>query len=420
MLWLRSLLGVLLSVAVVPAADWPQWLGPHRNNTTSEIVVPWKESPKIVWRVPVAEGNSAPVVVDGTVFLHTKINGKNQEEIEARDAKTGKELWRQTYDRPEFQSLYGNGPRATPCIVDGKLYTLGITGILSCLDTKDGKLVWQVDPLQKYALKNLVFGVAGSPLVDGNQVYVSVGGKEATGVKDSSVIVAYDRIKGDVAWKNPSDNSASSYSSPILVGKGDGQQLLFLTGAGLTSLVPGSGKQLWQFPLKDLLLESSTTPVVVGDRVLASSITYGTACLKLETKDNKPSYKEEWKNPKLTCYFSTPVAVGTDYVYMVTGSLGFGKKPAATLHCVEMATGKILWSKPRVGTYHAALLRTGDNKLLMLQDSGHLVLLDPDPKEYKELARSKVCGPTWAHPMLVDGKLYLRDEKELLCIDLSK
>jgi outer membrane protein assembly factor BamB len=413
MLWLRSLLGVLLFVAVVPAADWPQWLGPHRNNTTSEIVAPWKEAPKVVWHVPVAEGNSAPVVVDGKIFLHTKINGKNQEQIEARDAKTGKELWRQTYDRPEFKSFYGNGPRSTPCVVDGKLYTLGITGLLSCLDTQDGKMLWQVDTLGKFKVKNLVFGVAGSPLIDRDLLYVNVGGDDAS-------VVAFDRLKGDVVWKNLSDRA--SYSSPILVGKRDDQQLIFLTAAGLTSLAPGNGKLLWQFPLKDALLESSTTPVKVGDRLLASSITYGTACLKLESKDNKPSYKEEWKNPKLTSYFSTPVAVGTDHVYMVTGEnpLAFKKKAEATLHCVEMATGKILWSKPKVGTYHAALLRTGDNKLLMLQDNGNLVLLDPDPKEYKELARSKVCGPTWAHPMLVDGKLYLRDEKELFCIDLSK
>jgi hypothetical protein len=123
-----------------------------------------------------------------------------------------------------------------------------------------------------------------------------------------------------------------------------------------------------------------------------------------------------WKNPALTCYFATPVPVGKDHLYLVTGELALN--PQSSLRCVEVKTGKELWSKPKVGKYHAALLRTADDKLLMLSDSGDLVLLDPNPKEYKELARSKVCGQAWAHPALSGGKLYLRDEKELICLQM--
>jgi hypothetical protein len=112
--------------------------------------------------------------------------------------------------------------------------------------------------------------------------------------------------------------------------------------------------------------------------------------------------------------------VGNEHVYMVTGRVAFGTRPAATLRCVEARTGKELWSKPNVGAYHASVVRTGDDKLLMLQDSGNLVLLEPNTKEYRELARSKVCGETWAHPALVDGRLYLRDKKELICLQLGK
>ncbi len=153
---------------------------------------------------------------------------------------------------------------------------------------------------------------------------------------------------------------------------------------------------------------------------MASSITYGSVGLKLETKDGKPSFKEEWKQPELTCYFSTPVAVGTGHLYVVTGKTlqGF-RKPEATLHCIELSTGKSVWTKPKVGIFHAALLSTGDGKLLLHDDNGQLALLEPDLKEYKEICRSPVCGPTWAHPALADGLLYVRDNKELICLQMK-
>src|SRR5262249_6600191 len=125
----------------------------------------------------------------------------------------------------------------------------------------------------------------------------------------------------------------------------------------------------------------------------------------------------------LTCYFSTPVSVGKEHLYLVTGKLpnplAPKTPPVATLHCVEAKTGKVLWSRPKVGEYHASLLRTGDDRLLMLEEFGDLVLLQPDPKEYKELARTKVCDKTWAHPALANGLLYLRDEKDVLCVQLG-
>jgi outer membrane protein assembly factor BamB len=412
MLWLRSVLLLLLLAPLTHAADWPQWLGPNRDNSTSEIVAPWTEAPRVLWRHPVGEGNSSPTVADGRVFIHSKVMDKLEEEVIAYEAASGKEIWRHAYKRAEFKSGYGNGPRATPTVLDGKVYTFGITGIALCLEAATGKEVWQVDTLDRFKAKNILFGMAGSPLVDQDHVYFNVGADKAS-------IVALDRKTGATAWQSLDDKA--SYSSPILFGQGTDRQLVFLTAKGLTSLDPATGKLFWQFPLVDLLFESSTTPVKVGERIVASSITYGSAGLSLETKESKPAYKEEWKSPSLTSYFSTPVAVGTDTLYLVTGQLPFpGKRPSATLHCVDMKTGKSLWKKEKVGTFHAALLRTGDNKLLMLQENGDLVLLDPSPKEYKELSRASVCGETWAHPVLVDGKLYLRDKKEIICVQLGK
>jgi outer membrane protein assembly factor BamB len=407
---LRSLVVLLSCVAVTPAADWPQWLGPTRDGASPEKVAPWKEAPKVLWRQPVGEGNSSPVVAGGRVFLHSKVKDKNVEEVVALDAAGGKELWRKSYARAAFTSDYGNGPRATPAVADGKVYTFGITGVLTCWDAADGKQLWQVDALKKFEARKLLFGASCSPLVEGKAVLVNVGGKGAS-------VVAFEKDGGEVAWKSQDD--PASYSSPIVFGEGKERQVVFLTQLGVVSLAPSDGSLLWRFPLKDKLLESSTTPARAGDHLLASSITYGSAGLKLAPKDGKPAMSEAWTNPALTSYFSTPVAVG-DHFYLVTGSLPIGRPPSATLHCVEAKTGKSLWSKPKVGKYHASLIRTADDKLLMLEDGGDLVLIEADPKEYRELARSKVCGETWAHPGLVDGRLYLRDDKEAICLQLGK
>jgi len=406
-----SMIVLLVFSTVVSAADWPQWLGPNRDGVSSEKVAPWKEVPKVLWRQAVGEGNSSPVVTEGRVFIHAKIKDKDEEEVTAFDAKSGKELWRVTYARDKFQSLYGNGPRATPAVADGRVYTFGITGILTCFEAASGKQLWQVDTLKKFEAKNLLFGMACSPLVEGNKVLINVGGKGAS-------VVAFDKDKGDVVWQTLDDRA--SYSSPIVFGQGKERQVVFLTQQGVVALNPVDGGKNWQFPLVDKLFESSTTPVRAGNLLLASSITYGSAGLTLETKDGKPAMKEAWKKAALTCYFSTPVPVGDEHIYLVTGTLGLPGTASATLRCIEAKTGKQLWEKAKIGEYHAALLRTADNKLLMLDDTGNLILLDPDPKEYRELARSKVCGKTWAHPALSDGRLYVRDGKELICLQLGQ
>jgi outer membrane protein assembly factor BamB len=415
--WLRSLtltalLCALLAGTVV-AEDWPQWLGPRRDNSSSEKVAPWKDKLKVLWRKPVGEGNSSPVVADGRVFIHAKVADKNEEEIVAFDAKSGEEQWRTHYERTAFKSLYGNGPRATPAVVKGRLYAYGITGVLTCLDTKKGDKVWQVDTLQDLKAKNLFFGMACSPLVLDGRVLVNVGGKGTS-------VVAFDAAKGEVAWKSMDD--PASYSSPIVVGKGAERQAIFLTGANVASLNPLDGRVYWRVPLVDRLLESSTTPIRAGDMLLASSITYGSVGLKLEKKDGKPAVAETWKNKDLTSYFSTPVPIGKEHIYIVTGSTPSPfSKASADLHCIETKTGKDLWKKAKIGTYHASLMRTGDDKLLLLTDGGELALLEPNAKEYRELARSKVSGPqTWAHPALANGLLYIRDNKDLICLQSGR
>jgi outer membrane protein assembly factor BamB len=404
---LRACAALLLVTSTVAAGDWAQWLGPRRDGSSSETVKPWQGPLKVLWKQPVGEGHSSPVVAGGRVYLHTRLGDKSVEAVTAYDARTGAPQWQTSYPPGEFKSLFGNGPRGTPTVVGGKVYTFGITGILTCLDAETGKQLWQVDTLKKYQAANLFFGASCSPLVDEGLVFVNVGGKGAS-------IVALAADTGELRWQALDDKA--SYSSPIALTQGGRRAVVFLTARGLVALAPSDGAVLWQHALVDLLAESSTTPVVAGDILFGSSITYGGVGLRLLSP---AAVQQEWQKPELNCYFSTPVAVGKQHLYVVTGTKPPALVTKATLRCIEAATGKELWNRDKVGTYHASLLRTGDDKLLLVEEPGNLVLLQPDPKEYRELARSKICGNTWAHLALADGRLYIRDGKELVCVDLS-
>lgn len=408
---MRALLSVALTCALATLAagadpkagtDWPQWLGPNRDGSTTATVAPWKGDLTPAWRVTVGEGHSSPVVAGGLVFLHTKVADQDAERVQAFDAKTGKQKWEQTYDKPKFQTLFGDGPRATPVVHDGLVYTFGITGTLACWEAATGKPVWKTEVLADVKKDNLYFGLSASPLIVGDNVVVQGGTGTSKGLK------AFDRKTGKPAWSAGED--PASYAAPVLFDK----EIVVLTGANLMSVAP-DGKVNWAFPFKDQLNESSTTPVKAGDLYIAASVTAGAVGVRVA--DMKPD--AAWKNAQLTCYFSTPVADGKGHLFLVTGVPSL-KSPAVTLRCVDAATGKELWSKPKMGKYHAALLRMGDGNLLMHDDTtGDLRLVAPDPKEYRELARSKACGPTWAHPAIAGGLVFVRDHKELVALSLG-
>ncbi len=409
----------LLVSSVAVAEDWPQWLGPRRDGSSAEKVTPWKKPLTVLWKQPVGEGNSSPVVVGGRVYLHTKPQGKNEEALTAYDVKNGKPLWTKTYARELHVYFYGNGPRATPAFADGKLYTFGITGVLTCFDAVSGNQHWQVDTLKEFKAPKLRFGASCSPIIDDGKVLLNVGAKGAS-------IVAFDKNDGKVIWKTLDDGA--TYSSPILVGEPEIRQVVFLTAKGLVGAAVRDGSVFWEIPLVDALFESSITPVSSGDYIFASSITFGGLMAQMDQTMAIPRAKKIWTKPEYNCYFSTPVPVGKDHLYFVTGTkpslaalLPGSKKPAhADLRCIELATGKELWKREKVGTYHASLTRTADGKLLLLEEEGDLALVDPNPKEFRELARGKICGKTWAHPAVADGRLYIRDDKELICVELPR
>jgi outer membrane protein assembly factor BamB len=400
-------LALVSFVSLASAADWPQFLGLTRDSVSPEKVAVWTEKPKELWRMPVGEAHSSPVVAKGVVYAFFKPKDQDADALAAFDAKTGEKKWEKSYPRAKFSPPFGTGPRGTPLVHDGKVYTLGSTGILACWDAADGTIAWSVDTLKRFKAKNLFFGISTSPTMFQGKIAIMVGGPEAG-------LVGFDPKTGETAWTLGSDSA--SYASPLAIGKDGSESLIFLTGKNLVS-VNGSGSEQWKVPFVDKLNESSTTPVQVGELIIASSVTAGSVAYKLSDLIKEPAAKPVWKADKLTCYFSTPVVVG-EHLYMINGAATI-TNPSIVLRCVEAATGKVLWTKEKVGKYHAAIIRTADSKLLMLDDAGYLLLIEPNAKEYKELARAKVCGNTWAHPALSDGRLYVRDDKELIAVQLE-
>ncbi len=393
------------------AADWPQWLGPARNSVTPEIVAPWTAPPEIAWRYPVGNGYSSPIVADGVVYFHSAVAGKDAEEVTALDAKTGKPVWTDTYVRGPYRSVLGVGPRTTPTFSEGKLYTFGITGVLSCYDAKAGKRLWNVNPYETFKVSMPRYGVCSSPVVVEGRVVVLAGGS-------GSAVVAYDIATGDLAWKGL-DEPASS-ASPIVVTRGEGDQrrtdLIVQTTLRVLGLSPQDGSVRWEHPLVFQPAGVSPTPLLVGNSLICTTKDTGTMALDLPSGDS-PTPRSPWWKQDLTSYFSTGSTGPQGSVLVVTNQLM--PLPRTDLRCLDLAKGDELWKQEGIGYYHVGVITTGDGKLLLLDDGGNLILAEPTREAFKQLAKSPVCRGTLTNPALSGGCVYVRDDKEVICVQLA-
>jgi outer membrane protein assembly factor BamB len=418
MTWLRTLVLSLVLASVTVAADWPQWLGAKRDGGTTETVAAWKkgEEPKVLWSKAVGNGYSAPVVAGGRVFVHARGSDKSKEEeqVTAYDAVKGTELWKDVYERPAYTSQLGTGPRATPAVAGKRLFTLGINGLLSCYDVEKGKRHWQVDLYKELKADLPRFGVCCSPLVVGNRVIVSVGGK-------GKCVVALNVESGKVEWQ-ALDDAASTSSAVLFSGgfrtKGAAPDVVFMTPLRVVGLDPLDGTLRWEHAMSFQPAGTSPTPAIVGDKLVASTQAHGAVAVKVGKKDDKPSAEAAWQNKDAKSYFTSGVAdAKAGLLVLVTNETG--DLPSAWLTGLDAKTGKELWKK-EAGYYHAGVLRTGDGKLLVLSDAGRLSLWEYDAKGAKELCNAKACNGTLVNPALSNGKLYCRDGKTLSCVQLSK
>ena len=421
---MKRITGLVVSVLLcggiltTRAAEWPQWRGLNRDGISDEVGIlkEWPSSgPKVLWRVPLGEGFSGISVSQGRVY--TMFSEGNDEFVVCLDASDGKEIWRFQSDKNYPEGQGGNGPRSTPTIDGALLFTISAHGKLYALDAGSGEKVWSYDLQRKFDAEMPRWGFSTSPLVEGESLLVEVGGRAGQS------IVAFDKKSGDVIWDSHTDKLG--YSSPIAVTVKGIRQIIFFTGTKLVSVSPEDGKLYWKYSWKTNYDANAATPVFIPpDKVFISSgYGKGAAVVQIrifvdpadkapaavQIKENRGTIRidEIWKSRKMKNHFASSVLYG-NYLYGFDNSI---------LKCIEANTGEEQWKTRGFGK---GTLMLADGHLIILSDKGKLALAEATPVGFQEKASVKVLsGLCWTMPTLSGGKLYLRNEKEMVCLDMA-
>ena len=405
-------------ILITSATEWPQWRGPNRDGISNEVglLKEWSsEGPKMLWKVPLGEGFSGISVSQGRVY--TMFSEGKDEFVICLNATDGAEIWRFRSDKNYHEGQGGNGPRATPTIDGDLLFTISAHGKLYALNAANGQEVWSHDLQRKFGSKMPRWGFSTSPLVEGELLLVEVGGK---GEKS---IVAFNKNSGEVIWSSHKDKLG--YSSPIAISVQGVRQIICFTGTKLVSISPVDGTIYWQYPWKTGYDVNAATPVFIPpDKVFISSgYDKGAAVLQMRVfvspDDDRAAteqigenqgavrIKEIWKNRKMKNQFASSV-LHKNYLYGFDNSI---------LKCIEADTGEEQWKTRGFGKGTVIL---ADEHLIILSDRGKLGLAEATPAGYIEKATAKVLsGLCWTVPTLANGKLYARNEEEIICLDMT-
>ena len=398
-------MGLLFPPANLKAQDWPQFLGPTRNGvyTGTNIASSWPtEGPPVRWQKKIGAGFSGPAVAKGKLILFHRIG--DDETVQCLNAADGKEVWTASYPtryRDDFG--FDEGPRATPAITDQYVFTFGAEGLLACWNLADGKKQWSVATQKEFGAKKGFFGMACSPLVEGDLVLVNIGGASGAG------IVAFEQSTGKLRWK-ASDQEAS-YSSPVAATLHGQRYVFFFTREGLTVLKPDSGKVVAEFSWHPPISASvnAATPLIVDDQIfLSTSYGRGAVLLKFDGK----SLKKIWAaDDVLSNHYATSV-YHKGYLYGFDGR----QEEGCNLRSVEFSTGKTKWSQDGLGAGTVTLI---NDELLVLTEKGELLRAAATPAQFKPTARAQILPFTVrAYPAIADGRLYARSKDRLVCVDL--
>ncbi len=424
---ISGILVYLLCATTAFAEDWPQWRGPTRDGVWRETGIVRKfASSRLdpVWRVPVGGGYSSPTVADGRVYVTDRLTKPKQvERVHCFDAKTGATLWTHEYDCPYVSVGYDTGPRASVLVHDGAAYSLGGMGHLICFDATDGSVRWQKNLNAEYKIRMPIWGIAASPIIEKDLLIVHIGGE------DGASIVAFDRRTGKEKWRALKDNA--SYSAPIVIEQNSQRVLVCWTGERVVGLNPETGKLHWAHPFEQRrMIINIATPVVHGDLIFVSNFFDGSMLLRL--KKDELGVEQVWRRggedekntDALHSIISTPYLKG-DHIY---GCCSYGE-----LRCLDLRTGDRVWEslkavpKARWATIH--FIEHGDD-VWMFNERGELIISRLSPKGFKEISRTKIIDPTkgqlnrrggvcWTHPAFADRHIYVRNDKELVCVDVS-
>jgi outer membrane protein assembly factor BamB len=383
------------------AADWPQWRGPKQDGVSLEtgLLTKWPGTgPTELWRFPLGAGYSSVSVAGGRAV--TMYGTPAGEFVVALDAASGKPLWKVRSGDLFVNDSYGNGPRATPTINEGRVYALGGGGDLLCLEAATGKTVWTLDLVKKFGGRVPEYGFSASPAVFGKLLVVDVGAQKGRS------LVAFDKATGEVLWTSLADKPG--YATPIRAEVDGVPQIIVLMGEALVSVSPGDGREFWRRPWKTTLDANVATPIFHQGRLFLST-GYGTGCalFALSAPSGKPAATELWAGKQMQNCFSTSVLVD-GYLY------GFHN---LILTCMDFNSGEIQWKQRG---FNRGSLIAADGKLIIYGERATLALAAASPVKYKELARAQVLdGKTWTAPTLSSGRLFLRNEQEMVCLKLT-
>ncbi len=387
---------------------WTQWGGPHRNFQTeaSGLRDTWPASgPRVVWKRPLGEGYSSPSV-EGPV-LYTMYGKPREEVVLAANTETGKTLWEQSNpmtfhsDAPEM----GNGPYATPLVVGDKVFTAGVAGRLQCLDKKTGKLLWTQELWSGHQGSRLMYGYASSPIAFRDFVIVPVGGR-------NKALMAFQQATGKVAWSR--NDFGNVYSSPLLINVDGLEQLVAVLDGAVLAVNPHNGDPQWQVPFKANYSIAVATPVWGPGNLLFVSSEYdaGSKVVELKRNGQQTTATELWSSPRLRLHHGNAMRIG-DTIYFSSG----GKGSQAILSAVDARTGKIHWQQRSI---QKATFVWADHKLITLDQDGNLMIAHPSTEGFKISAQAPLLtNLSWTPPVLVGTRLYIRDRKNMMAVDLS-
>lgn len=389
--------------------DWPQILGPDRNGISGEtgLMTAWpKDGPSEVWRVAGGVGMSGLAISGSRVY--TMVQKAERQWIVCLDAKTGKGIW-ETDLAPEYRNAMGDGPRGTPAVTGDVVFTFTGEGILAALKTADGSLVWKKDLVKELGGVIADYGMACSPLVVDGRVIVTVGAPQAT-------VVALNGKTGDVAWTS-GEESPAGYSSPTILKVAGQQQLVVFHGAGGFGLDPATGKKFWDHAYETNFSCNIATPLAVeGGIFLSAGENHGSILLSLKPRDGKFEVGEVWSSQGaksvLRNEWQTSILLD-GYLYGFDNVGGAG--PITHFTCIDAKNGARKWQQVRFGKGN---LIAADGKLFLSTMLGELIVVKANPSKYEELGRKTVVGKTRQAPALAGGLLYLRDDREIVCLDV--
>ena len=388
---------------------WRQWGGPYGNFHTdaSGIKDHWPASgPPVVWKRVLGEGYSSPSVEGDT--LYTMFGRRGQEVVIAADAATGKTLWE--YATPmtfvsDAALEMGNGPYATPLIAGDRVITTGVAGRLQSLDRKTGKVVWTQQLLAEHRGSSLMYGYASSPVAYRDLIVVPVGGR-------GRALMAFRQSDGTVAWSR--NDFGNAYSTPLLIKPGGLEQMVALLDGAVIAVNPLNGDLQWQVPFKAEYSIAIATPVWGPDNLLFISSEYnaGTKVIELQRNGQQTAAKELWSSNRLRLHHGNAMRIG-DTIYFSSG----GKGSQAILSAVDARSGKIQWQERSI---EKATFVWADQKLITLDQDGNLMIAHPSPKEFKIVAKAPLLSRlSWTPPVLVGTRLYIRDRRTLMAVELG-